>query len=284
MIELDDVPPLRRPLVLAAFEGWNDAAEAASSLISHLAEAWSAQPVASLDPEDYYDMQVNRPRVAIAEGARRITWPTTNILVATPAGLDRDVILVDGIEPSMRWRTFVEELLDFAEDCDADTVVCLGALLAEVPHTRPLPVHVTSEDAALRSRLGLERSDYEGPTGIVGVLADTATQRDLATVSVWASVPHYAAGAHSAKATLAILRQLEDLFAWTLPHADLEEHARAWERGVDELAGTDDEVAEYVRHLEASTDAADSPAASGDAIAREFERYLRSRGEPDTPR
>ena len=284
MIDLEDVPPLRRPLVLAAFEGWNDAAEAASTVITHLAEAWDAQPVASLDPEDYYDMQVNRPRVALEDGVRRVTWPTTTILVATPPELDRDVILVDGIEPSMRWRSFVGELLDFAVEAGAESVVCLGALLAEVPHTRPLPVIVTSEDAALRERVRAERSSYEGPTGIVGVLADAVQARDLTSMSLWASVPHYAAGAHSAKATLAILRQLEDLFGWTLPHGDLAEDSRAWERGVDELASAEEEVAEYVRHLEASTDAADSPAASGDAIAREFERYLRGRGEPDASR
>ncbi|MCA0435485.1 MAG: PAC2 family protein [Actinobacteria bacterium] len=286
MIDLDDVPPLRRPIVLAAFEGWNDAAEAASTLITHLVDAWDAQPVAALDPEDYYDLQVNRPRVAVEEdtGVRRVTWPTTTILVATPPGMDRDVILVDGIEPSMRWRSFVGELLSFAEENDAELVVCLGALLAEVPHTRPLPVLVTSENAVLRERLTAERSTYEGPTGIVGILADAANDRDLPAVSVWASVPHYAAGAHSAKATLAMIRRLEDLFGWTLPHGDLAEGARAWERGVDELAGTEEEVADYVRHLEAATDAADSPAASGDAIAREFERYLRGRGEPDAPR
>lgn len=282
MIDLDDVPPLRRPIVLAAFEGWNDAAEAASTLITHLADAWDAQPVARLDPEDYYDLQVNRPRVALEDGVRRVTWPTTTLLVASPPELERDVILIDGIEPSMRWRSFVGELLDFVEEAGADAVVSLGALLAEVPHTRPLPVLVTSEDAALRERLGAERSSYEGPTGIVGILAEGSQARDLASVSVWASVPHYAAGAHSAKATLALLRRLEDLFGWTLPHGDLAEDARAWERGVDELASAEEEVAEYVRHLEASTDAADSPAASGDAIAREFERYLRGRGEPES--
>lgn len=279
MIELDDIPPLRRPLVLAAFEGWNDAGEAASSTIAHLADAFQAAPVAGLDPEDYYDLQVNRPRVGLVDGVRRITWPTTSVLLATPPELDRDVILIDGIEPSMRWRAFCEELLDFAEDNDAEMIVCLGALLAEVPHTRPLPVVLTSEDSGLRERLGAERSAYEGPTGIVGVLAEAAAGREIPTLSAWASVPHYAAGAHSAKATLALVRRLEDIFGWTLPHGDLEEASRAWERGVDELAETDEEVADYVTHLEASTDAADSPAASGDAIAREFERYLRGRGD-----
>lgn len=280
MIELEDVPQLRSPVVLAAFEGWNDAGEAASSVVAHLAECWGATPVAGLDPEEYYDLQVNRPRVGLVDGLRRITWPTTSILIASPEGLDRDVILIDGIEPSMRWRTFCEEILDFVEDQGAEMIVCMGALLAEVPHTRPLPVGLISEDATLRERFGAERSSYEGPTGIVGVLADTATVREIPTLSAWASVPHYAAGAHSAKATLALIRSLEDIFSWTLPHGELEELSRAWERGVDELAETDDEVAEYVKHLEASTDAADSPAASGDAIAREFERYLRGRRDP----
>lgn len=281
MIELEDVPPLRDPVVLAAFEGWNDAAEAASSLVSHLADAWQAQPVATLDPEPYYDVQVNRPRVGMVDGVRRISWPTTTILVATPPELDRDVLLVDGIEPSMGWRSFCAEVLGFTDDCGASLVVCLGALLADIPHSRPLPVSLTSDSPALRERYGAERNTYEGPTGITGVLADAAHQLDLDALMGWVSVPHYAAGTHSPKATLALLRRLEDALSWTLDHGDLAERSRAWERGVDQLAAGDPEIAAYVRTLEASTDAAGSPQASGDAIAREFERYLR--GRPDDP-
>ncbi len=280
VIELDDLPPLRSPLMLAAFEGWNDAGEAASAVIAHLAAAWDAQPVATIDPEEYYDLQVNRPRISTVDGTRRITWPSTTLLVATPEELDHDLILVDGIEPSMRWRAFCAELLAFADSADATLLVCLGALLAEAPHTRPLPVGLSSADPVVRERYGAVRNTYEGPTGIVGVLADAAFQLDVPALSCWASVPHYAAGTHSPKASLALLRALEDLFSWTLPHGDLEERARAWERGVDQLAEGDDEIASYVKALEESSDAAEHPQASGDAIAREFERYLRGRDDP----
>ncbi|MDO5627774.1 MAG: PAC2 family protein [Mobilicoccus sp.] len=279
MIEVEDLPELRRPVVVAAFEGWNDAGEAASSVIAHLAEVWGAEPVAAVDPEDYYDFQVNRPRVGPHEGVRRITWPTTRILLARRTGLGRDVLLVEGIEPSMRWRSFVVEILTLAHEVDAEMVICLGALLADVPHTRPCPVFLTSEDPELTDRLDLEPSTYEGHTGIVGVLADAATQSDLPCVSAWASVPHYAGGHNSPKATLALLRALEEVLDTVLPHGDLDELSRAWERGVDELAASDDEIAEYVQALESAQDTADRPEASGDAIAREFERYLRRRGD-----
>lgn len=278
MIEVEDLPELRRPIVVAAFEGWNDAGEAASSLIGHLADSWNAQPVAAVDPEEYYDFQVNRPRVAFHEGTRRVTWPTTRILLATDTGLDHDVLLVEGIEPSMRWRAFVVELLTLAHEVEAETLICLGALLADVPHTRPCPVFTTSEDPEIQERLGLEPSTYEGHTGIVGVLADAAMQSDLACVSTWVSVPHYAGGHASPKATLALLGALEEILDRPLPQGDLEELARAWERGVDELAASDEEIAEYVQALESAQDTTERPEASGDAIAKEFERYLRRRG------
>ncbi len=267
-------------MMLAAFEGWNDAAEGASGVIAHLAALWNAQPVATIDPEEYYDLQVNRPRISTLDGTRRITWPSTTLLVASPEALDHDVILVDGIEPSMRWRGFCAELLAFADSSDTTLLVCVGALLAEAPHTRPLPVGISSPDPVLRERYGAVRNTYEGPTGIVGVLADAAYQLDTPAISCWASVPHYAAGTHSPKATLALLRTLENLFGWTLPHGDLEERSRAWERGVDQLADGDEEIASYVKALEESSDAAEHPQASGDAIAQEFERYLRGRDDP----
>ncbi|WP_040160850.1 PAC2 family protein [Mobilicoccus massiliensis] len=278
MIEVEDLPELRRPIVVAAFEGWNDAGEAASSVIAHLADVWGAEAVAAVDPEDYYDFQVNRPRVGPHEGIRRITWPTTRILLARDTGFDHDVLLVQGIEPSMRWRAFVIELLTLAHEVDAELLVCLGALLADVPHTRPCPVFTTAEDPELIERYGLEESTYEGHTGILGVLADAAHQSDLPCVSSWVSVPHYAGGHNSPKATLALLNALESLLDLALPHGDLEDLSRAWERGVDELAGSDEEIGEYVQALESAQDTADRPEASGDAIAAEFERYLRRRG------
>jgi proteasome assembly chaperone (PAC2) family protein len=285
VIELGEVPALRRPVVIAAFEGWNDAGEAASGTIEQLAREWDAEPVAALDPEDYYDFQVNRPTVELGDdGARRIIWPTTRLLIARRPGRDRDVVLVDGIEPSMRWRAFVVELLSFAQEVDAEMLISVGALLADVPHTRPIPVTASSQDPQLIDRFELEPSRYEGPTGIVGVLADAAGQAGLPALSLWAAVPHYAGGVPSPKATLALLRRLEELMDMTVPLGELQEEAQAWERGVDELAENDSEVADYVKSLEQAKDTADLPEATGEAIAREFERYLQRRGDDDPPR
>lgn len=280
MIEVSELPTLRDPIVIAAFEGWNDAAEAATTTIAHLAELWTAEPVAALDPEDYYDFQVNRPRVSFVDGVRHVTWPTTRILLARETSIGRDVLLVQGIEPSFRWRSFVVEILELARQVDATLVVCVGALLADVTHTRPLPVGIYNESATLPAGLEADTPSYEGPTGIVGVLADASQQAGLPTVSLWASVPHYAGGATSPKATLAILRRLEDVLDVALPYGDLPEMSKAWERGVDDLAASDDEVAQYVEALEQAQDTASHPAATGDAIAAEFERYLRRRDDP----
>ena len=279
MIELEDIPELRDPVMIAAFEGWNDAGEAATAAVEHLAEVWNAEPIAAIDPEDYYDFQVNRPRVVLEDGQRRISWPTTRILLATSTSMDRDVILVQGIEPSTRWRSFTIELLEFAQQMGVGTFITVGALLADVPHTRPIPITVTSDHEDVIHRFDLEPSKYEGPTGIVGVLADAATQAGLPSLSVWAAVPHYAGGTPSPKATLGLVSRIEELLDTTLPHADLSDQARAWEHGVDELAESDDEVAEYVQSLEQAQDTAELPEASGEAIAREFERYLRRRGD-----
>lgn len=193
------------PIVLAAFEGWNDAGSAASEAISMIAQEWGSTPLAALDPEDYYDFQVNRPRAIIDEGHRRIHWRTTRLLLAQRTTLGRDVILIQGVEPSFRWRAFVIELMDFAHAVGVSTVVTLGALMADVAHTRPIPVTATTEDEATLHRHDLEMSRYEGPTGIVGVLADAATQGGLESISCWAAVPHYAGHTPSPKATLALI-------------------------------------------------------------------------------
>jgi proteasome assembly chaperone (PAC2) family protein len=278
VIELDDVPELTDPVMIAAFEGWNDAAEAASGALDHLMQVWDANTVAALDPEDFYDFQVNRPTVSIgADGERAITWPTSQLAVCRPPGSSRDVVLLRGIEPNMRWREFCADLLAAADDMGVQTVVTLGALLADTPHTRPVPVSGTSTDPELTRRLDLELSRYEGPTGIVGVFQDACHRLDLPAVSFWAAVPHYVAQPPCPKATLALLGRIEDLLEAPIPLGDLPEESRAWERGVDELSREDTEVAEYVRSLEESRDAADLPEASGDAIAREFERYLKRR-------
>jgi proteasome assembly chaperone (PAC2) family protein len=283
VIELEDVPELRNPVMIAAFEGWNDAGEAATAAVDHLIDIWDAEPIAALDPEEYYDFQVNRPRVVLDDGRRRISWRTTRILLATTPGIDRDVILVQGIEPSFRWRAFTIELMEFAQTAGVSTVFTLGALMADVAHTRPIPVTATSDSDDVLHRYDLEVSKYEGPTGIVGVLADAATQAGLQSISCWAAVPHYAGHSPSPKATLALVGKLEELLDSPVAHGDLAEAAKAWERGINELAQTDDEVAEYVQSLEEAQDTADLPEASGDAIAREFERYLRRRGEDGGP-
>ena len=282
MIEIEALRPLRSPVLVAAFEGWNDAADAASAAVDHLLEVWSGELVAVIDPEDFYDFQVNRPTVSSDEdGGRRITWPSTQLSIASPPGSDRDVILLRGIEPNMRWRQFCAELLAGADELGAALCVTLGALLADTPHTRPIPVSGTTTDDDLRERLDLEESTYEGPTGIVGVFQDACVSTGMPAVSIWAAVPHYVAQPPCPKATLALLGMVEDVLGLTIPLGDLAELAKAWERGVDELAAEDDEIGAYVRSLEETRDTAELPEASGEAIAREFERYLKRRQRPD---
>jgi proteasome assembly chaperone (PAC2) family protein len=286
-VDFTDIGPLTSPVAIAGFEGWNDAGEAASGVVNHLGIAWQATPIAAIDPEDFYDFQVNRPVIDIEDGhINRLIWPTTRISLARtePTGLPRDVVLVHGIEPNMAWRAFCDEIVSGLTELGVELVIMLGALLAETAHTRPVPVSVGASNAQLLTETGLGRVDYKGPTGIVGVLQHACAGAGIASVSLWAQVPHYVAQPPSPKATLALLRSVEDILDLPLPLADLQEEARAWERGVDELAQQDAEVAEYVRTLEEAKDATELPEASGDAIAREFERYLRRRGgagEPD---
>ena len=281
MIELDGIGKLTSPVIIAAFEGWNDAGEAASGVINHLSLAWQATPVGAIDPEDYYDFQVTRPVTEVAEGkTERLIWPTTRLLAAKQEVADRDLVLVHGIEPNMRWRGFCSELVTCFSDLGIELVVLLGALLADSPHTRPVPVAAAASDPALAADLRAEPVDYKGPTGIVGVLQHACVDAGIPAVSLWASVPHYVAQPPCPKATLALIRGVEDVLDMSLPLADLPQEARAWERGVDELAEQDTEVADYVRTLEEAKDATDLPEASGDAIAREFERYLRRRRDP----
>ncbi|TFH74463.1 PAC2 family protein [Cellulomonas sp. HD19AZ1] len=270
--------PARETVLLAAFEGWNDAGSAATAALEHLYDVWGAEQVDELDPEEYHDFQVNRPVVGPGpDGTREITWPTTAVAVATTPRSGRQVVLVHGIEPSMRWRRYCSELLDIAAGLGVRAIVTVGALLADVPHTRPIPVNATSEDEEVRELLGLEPNTYEGPTGIVGVLQHEAGVRGLQALSLWAAVPHYVAAPPSPKATLAILHRLEGLLGEPVPLGDLPDDAEAWQHGVDELAGDDSEIGEYVRQLEEAKDTAELPEASGEAIAQEFERYLRRR-------
>jgi hypothetical protein len=250
-------------------------------VVSHLGIAWQSAPIAAIDPDDFYDFQVNRPVIDVTAGkTERLVWPTTRLSLAraSSTGLSRDVVLVHGVEPNMRWRGFTDELIAGFTELGVETVILLGALLADSPHTRPVPVQVSGANPRLLRGVGSDPVDYKGPSGIVGVLQYSCNAADVSAVSLWASVPHYVAQPPSPKVTLALLRTVEDILDVSLPQADLPEEARAWERGVDELAQQDSDVADYVRTLEEAKDATDLPEASGDAIAREFERYLRRRG------
>ena len=269
-------------MAVAAFEGWNDAAEAASGVVNHLGIAWESTPIAAIDPDDFYDFQVNRPVIEVVAGkTERLVWPTTRLSLARAAdtGLSRDIVLVHGVEPNMRWRGFTDELIGGLTELGVEMMILIGALLADSPHTRPVPVQVSGSESKLLHGVGSEPTDYKGASGIVGVLQYMSAAADIPVVSLWASVPHYVAQSPSPKVTLALLRAVEDALDVSLPQADLPEEARAWERGVDELAQQDSDVADYVRTLEEAKDATDLPEASGDAIAREFERYLRRRGD-----
>jgi hypothetical protein len=263
-------------VMIAAFEGWNDAADAATGAIEHLEREWNARPFAAIDPEDYYDYQVNRPTVRLIDGVtRRIDWPTTRLGLAEVG--DREVVLVRGLEPNMRWRAFCEELTEFAEELGVGQVVCLAALLADVPHTRPIDVNGSASDDDLATALDLRRSRYEGPTGVVSVFHQALAETGRKVVTYWASVPHYVAQPPCPKATLTLLHRVEDTLDIAVPLGDLPEAAQAWENGVDELAREDGEIAEYIASLEQREDAAALPEASGEAIAKAFERYLRRR-------
>ncbi|MFI6060186.1 PAC2 family protein [Streptomyces sp. NPDC051286] len=278
MIELAGVPELIDPVMVAAFEGWNDAGDAASTAVAHLDREWKGEVFAALDAEDYYDFQVNRPTVWLDGGVRKITWPTTRLSVVRIGGdKPRDLVLVRGIEPSMRWRSFCNEILGFAHELGVEMVVVLGALLGDTPHTRPVPVSGVTSDPDLARTMDLEETRYEGPTGIVGILQEACTHAGVPAVSLWAAVPHYVSQPPNPKATMALLNRLEDLLGLRIPLGELPEDARAWQLGVDQLAAEDSEVAEYVQTLEEARDTAELPEATGEAIAREFERYLRRR-------
>ncbi|MFC4032244.1 PAC2 family protein [Streptomyces polygonati] len=278
MIELEGVPELIDPVMVAAFEGWNDAGDAASTAVGHMDREFKGEVFAALDAEDYYDFQVNRPTVWMDAGVRKITWPTTRLsVVRISSPKPRDLVLVRGIEPSMRWRSFCNEILGFAHELGVEMVVVLGALLGDTPHTRPVPVTGVTSDPDLAAALSLDESRYEGPTGIVGILQEACTHAGIPAVSLWAAVPHYVSQPPNPKATLALLNRLEDLLDLRIPQGELPEDARAWQVGVDQLAAEDSEVAEYVQTLEEARDTVELPEASGEAIAKEFERYLRRR-------
>ncbi len=284
MIEWEPLPELVDPVLICAFEGWNDAGDAASDAVEHLRDLWDVRQIAEIDPEDYYDYQVNRPYITLEhDGVRHLTWPTTRVFVARLPLPVRDVVIIQGIEPNMRWRAFVREIVGLAHELGVARVVTLGALLSDSPHTRPVPISVTASDEGGALDLGLEQSRYEGPTGIVGVLLDACARAGMPAVSLWAAVPHYVSQPPCPKATLALLRKVEDVLDVPVSVGELTDEAAAWEAGVNEVAEDDDEIADYVRQLEEQSDSDGLPQASGEAIAREFERYLRRRSGDNRP-
>lgn len=274
-------PELDRPVLLAAFEGWNDAGEAATTAVRFLARSLGARPVLTIDPEEYYDFTVARPHVRLEDGlTRRIDWPEPTIEVArAPSG--RDLLLLTGIEPALKWRSFTSEIVGVVHELGVEMVLTLGALLADVPHTRPVRVTGTASDPAMVAELGFARSRYQGPTGILGVLADGFATADIRSASLWATTPHYLRETSSPKAALALVERVGELLRFSVDTTELEIATAAYERQVDDMLDGEDDVADYVRHLE--EDASDEDEVevetfempSPEALAAEVERFLR---------
>jgi proteasome assembly chaperone (PAC2) family protein len=276
-------PVLEHPVLIAAFRGWNDGGQGASLAAGYLAKAWDARRFAEIDPEGFFDFQTTRPQVRLEEGyTRRIDWPETVFYHGRPDGIDRDAVLLLGVEPNLRWRTFSGLIVDFARELEVELVVTLGALLADVPHTRDAPVTGSATDPALIEQLGLQASRYEGPTGIVGVVHDACKRANIASASLWAAVPHYVSLAPSPKAASALCARLADLLGTEIDTAELDEAAEAYVHQVSDAIATDEETAAYVEELERRVDELDeSDIPSGESLAAELSRFLREREERD---
>jgi predicted ATP-grasp superfamily ATP-dependent carboligase len=273
-------PELTRPVLVAAFRGWNDGAQAASLAAGYLAKTWGAEEFADVDPEQFFDFQATRPHVSLEEGlTRRIDWPETAFYHARPNGLDHDVVLLLGIEPNLRWRSFTGLVVGLAEELGVELAITLGALLADVPHTRPAPVTGSATDSELVERLGLSASRYEGPTGIVGVLHDACRAAGIPSASLWAAVPHYVSLTPSPRAAVALCERLGGLLGVPIDVDELEEAARSYEHQVSEAVASDEETAAYVEELERRADTLEETTElpSGDALAAELTRFLRER-------
>jgi proteasome assembly chaperone (PAC2) family protein len=275
-------PELTRPVLIAAFRGWNDGAQAASLAAGYLAKTWGAERFAQVDPEEFFDFQATRPHVSLEGGmTRRIDWPETAFYHARPDGLDRDVVLLLGIEPNLRWRTFTELLVGLVRELGVEMMITLGALLADVPHTRPSPVTGSASDPDLVRQLGLSESRYEGPTGIVGVLHDACRGAEIPSASLWVAVPHYVSLTPSPRAAVALCERLGGLIGVDIAVEELEEAARSYEEQVSEAVASDEETAAYVEELEQRVDSLEQTPdlPSGDALAAELTRFLRERDE-----
>ena len=277
-------PTLRRPVLIAAFRGWNDGGQGASLGGAYLAKQWDATRFAEIDPETFYDFQATRPQVSLIDGiTRQLDWPDNAFFHAPIPGADRDAILLLGVEPNLRWRTFTKLVLELAEELGVELLVTLGSLLADVPHTRPAPVTGAATDPALVADLGLEPSRYEGPTGIVGVVHDSCRDAGIPSVSLWAAVPHYVSLAPSPRAALALVRRLGELLRVDIELDDLEQASEEYSEQVSEAVSTDAETASYVEELERRVDMLEAAEElpSGESLAAELTRYLREREEHD---
>jgi predicted ATP-grasp superfamily ATP-dependent carboligase len=279
-------PELRAPVMVCAFKGWNDAGEAASAALSYIQSSFDAHEVARIDPEDFYDFTAVRPTVRITEGSdREIEWPENSFAVAPVPGAESDLVMLQGVEPSLRWRRFTDDVIGAARELGVRTVITLGALLADVPHSRPVAITGITSDETLVERLGFEPPSYQGPTGIVGVLQRTCAEEGLPAVSLWASVPHYVAASPNPKVALALVRAFEGTTGLAVDGGELEEAAEDYERQVTAAVASDPEVKAFVERLETAMDEdqAENPPDEGqlpsaDTIARDFQKFLRQRG------
>ena len=275
-------PALERPVLIAAFRGWNDGVQGATLAAGFLARSWQAERFADIDPESFVDFQQNRPHVSLDEGmTRRIEWPENAFYHARIPGSDRDAVLLLGVEPSLRWRTFSKLVIDLARDLDVQLLVTLGSLLADVPHTRAAPVTGAASDPELVESLGLQHSRYEGPTGIVGVLQDACRREQLPAASLWAAVPHYVSLAPSPRAARALCDRLAQLLGVEIDTGELAEAEETYAEQVSEAVSSDEETAAYVAELERRTDELEleehEDIPSGDSLAAELTRFLRER-------
>ena len=278
-------PRLRAPVMVCAFKGWNDAGEAASAAVSFIRESFDAEDVASIDPEEFFDFTAVRPTVRLTEGlTREIDWPSATVSAAAVPGAEGDLVTVQATEPSLRWRRYTENIVATARELDVRMVVTLGALLADVPHSRPVAITGLASDQSLVRKLRFQNTTYEGPTGIVGVLHHACARAGLTSASLWASVPHYVAAAPNPKVALALVRAFEGIAGVVVDAGELESAAEDYERQVSAAVASDPEVKAFVERLETAMDEVepDEPdeetLPSGDTIARDFQRFLRQRG------
>lgn len=273
-------PELRRPVLIAAFRGWNDGGQGATLGASYLARQWGAESFAEVDPENFYDFQAVRPNVSLEDGlTRKLEWPANTFLHAPIPDLDRDAVVMLGVEPNLRWKTYTQLVLGLAQELGVELVVTLGSLLADVPHTRPAPVSAAASDPSLVEELGVEPSRYEGPTGILGVLLDACRRADIPSVSLWAAVPHYVSLAPSPRAALALCRRLGELVGTDIDLDELEKAAAEYNDQVTEAVASDAETASYVEELERRVDLMEAAEElpSGESLAAELTRFLRER-------